>query len=120
MEDRIRYITHKGKQILLVDLSHCKAAEVEKISQFLPSFLASEPRGSVLILGDFTGAEINHKAANRIKLAAALDRPHLKRSAWVGTESIPHVFFEAMKSFAQRDLTSFKTREEALEWLVKE
>jgi hypothetical protein len=120
MEDRIRYITHKGKPILLVDLSHCSAAEVEKISQLLPSFVTVEPRGSVLILGDFTGAEINHKAADRIKLAAVFDRPHIKRSAWVGTDSIPHVFFEGMKSFTQRDLTSFKTREEALDWLVKD
>jgi hypothetical protein len=120
MEDRIRYITHKGKQVLLVDLSNCKAAEVEKISQLVPSFITAEPRGSVLVLGDFTGAQIDRKAADRIKLGATLDRPHIKRSAWVGTESIPHVFFQAMKSFTQRDLTSFKTREEALEWLVKD
>ena len=120
MEDRIRYITHKGKQILLVDLSHCTAAEVEKISQLVPAYVTSEPLGSVLILGDFTQAEINHKAADRIKLAAVLDQRHLKRSAWVGTDSIPHVYFEAMKSFTKRDLTSFKTREEALDWLVKD
>jgi hypothetical protein len=31
MSDRIRFITHQGKQILLVDLSHCSAAEVEKV-----------------------------------------------------------------------------------------
>jgi hypothetical protein len=120
MEDRIRYISHKGKQILLVDCSHCTASEVEKISLLVPSYVTAEPRGTVLLLGDFTGAQINRKAANRIKLDAVLDRPHLKRSAWVGTDAIPHVFFAAMKSFTQRDLTSFKTREEALEWLVKD
>jgi len=118
MEDRIRFITHKGKQILLVDLSHCTAAEVEKISRLVPAYANAEPLGSVLILGDFTGAQINRKAADRIKQDAVLDRPHIKRSAWVGTEAIPHVFFENMKSFTQRELTSFKTREEALDWLV--
>ena len=67
MEDRIRFITHKGKQILLVDLSHCTAAEVEKISRLVPAYANAEPLGSVLILGDFTGAQINRKAADRIK-----------------------------------------------------
>jgi len=46
------------------------------------------------------------------------DRPHLKRSAWVGVETLPHVFYENIKSFSRRDLPTFKTREEALEWLV--
>jgi len=120
MEDRIRFISYKGKKILLVDLSHCTAVEVEKISKLVPAFATIEPRESLLLLGDFTGAQINRKAADRIKLDAVLDRPHIKRSAWVGTEAIPHVFFENMKSFTQRELTSFKTREEALDWLIED
>jgi len=120
MEDRIRFVTHKGKQILLVDLSHCTAAEVEKICTLLPSFVSSEPRGSVLIVGDFTGAQFNREAVTRIKEAAVFDRPFVKRSAWVGTESLPKVFFENIKSFSQRELPTFKTREEAMDWLVKE
>ena len=47
-----------------------------------------------------------------------LDRPYVKRSAWVGTESLPHMFYEHFKSFSQRDLPTFKTREEAMDWLV--
>jgi hypothetical protein len=48
------------------------------------------------------------------------DRPHLKKSAWVGTESLPNIFYEHIKTFSRRDLPTFKTREEALDWLVKE
>jgi hypothetical protein len=120
MEDRIRHISHKGKKILLVDLSHCSVAEVQKISRLVPAYANAEPLGSVLLLADFTDAKIDRKAADRIKMDAVLDRPHLKRSAWVGTEAIPHVFFENMKSFTQRELPSFKTREEALDWLVQD
>jgi hypothetical protein len=49
-----------------------------------------------------------------------LDRPYVKRSAWVGTESIPQVYIEHFKNFSQRDFHPFKTREEAMDWLVKE
>ena len=36
MNSRIRFITHRGKQILLVDASHCSAVEVEKVLQKFP------------------------------------------------------------------------------------
>jgi hypothetical protein len=49
-----------------------------------------------------------------------LDRPFVKRAAFVGTESLPHVFYEHFKNFSQRELPTFGTREEAMEWLVSE
>jgi hypothetical protein len=120
MEDRIRFIEHQGRQILLVDLSHCSASEVEKIARLVPSYVTSEPPGSVLLLADFTGAEFNRIAIDRLKEGAVFDRPHLRRSAWVGIESLPKVFYEHIKSFSRRELPTFKTREEAMEWLVQE
>jgi hypothetical protein len=118
MEDRISFVEHKGKQILLVDLSHCTPAEVAKMALLVPSYVTSEPRGSVLLLADFTGAEFDRIAIDRMKESAVFDRPHLKRSAWVGIEKLPKVFYEHIKNFSQRDLPSFETREQAMDWLV--
>ncbi len=69
---------------------------------------------------DFTGAEIDKHVATRIKEVLVLDRPYVKRSAWVGTESLPHIFYEHFKNFSQRDLPHFKSREEAMDWLVQD
>ena len=118
MEDRIRFIEHKGKQVLLVDISNCTPEQVTAASHVLPTYLATQPRGSVLLLADFTGARFDKVALEAMKQAAVFDRPHLKRSAWVGTESLPKVFYENIKSFSQRSLPTFKTREEALDWLI--
>jgi hypothetical protein len=120
MEERIRFIEHKGKQILLADCSHCSAEELEKMSRLVPSYVTSEPKGSVLLLADFTGAQFDRAAIERLKQDTVRDRPHLKRSAWVGTETLPKIFYEHLKSFSQRDLPAFKTREEAMDWLVSE
>jgi hypothetical protein len=38
----------------------------------------------------------------------------------VGVDSMPRVFYQNIKSFSQRDLPTFKTREEAMDWLVKD
>jgi hypothetical protein len=120
MDDRIRFIEHKGKQILLADCSHCTAEELETMSRLVPSYVTAEPKGSVLLLADFTGAQFERSAIERLKRDIVLDRPHLKRSAWVGTETLPHIFYEHLKSFSQRDLPTFKTREEAMDWLVSD
>ena len=120
MEERIRFITHRGKQVLVVDISNCTSEQVTTLAQLVPAQIAAEPRGSVLLLADFTGSKVDKAAVESLKQATVYDRPHLKRSAWVGTEALPKIFYENLKAFSQRDLPTFKTREEALDWLVAE
>jgi hypothetical protein len=119
MDDRIKFIEHKGRQIMLIDASHCEAERVIKIADLAQDEIAEHERDSVLTLVDFTGAQVDKEAAERIKKALAMDRPYVKRSAWVGTETLPKVFYENFKSFSQRDFPRFSTREEAMDWLVK-
>jgi len=38
----------------------------------------------------------------------------------VGAENLPELFSENVKSFSRREFPAFKTREEALAWLVKD
>jgi hypothetical protein len=120
VKNRIRFISHRGKKILLVDCSNCSAEEVGDLAELVPGRVTPEPLGSVLLLADLTGSTVDKKAVERIKPALVFDRPHLKRSAWVGTDTLPKVFYEHLKSFSQRELPTFKTREEALEWLVQD
>jgi hypothetical protein len=119
MTDRIRFITHHGKQMLLVDLSHGSAAEVEKVYRELPEFVITRPLSSVLILSDFTGASLDEEAVRVMKETAVFDKPYVKKSALVGIEDLPREFYENLKSFSRREFPVFKTRDEALAWLVE-
>jgi hypothetical protein len=118
MDDRIRFIKHKGKVILLADFSGLTAEEFMPLLNEVQRKVAPLPANSALTLGDFTGAHIDKAVAMRMKEVLVFDRPHVKRTAWVGVESLPKVFFENFKTFSQRDLPTFKTREEAMDWLV--
>jgi hypothetical protein len=120
MDERIRFITHEGKRILLVDLTHCPAHEVEQIARNVPNHVTAQPRGSVLLLADFTGASIDAEAIRAMKESAVFDKPYIKRSAWVGAEKIPEVLYENLKSFSRREFPMFKTCQDALSWLVKD
>ncbi len=117
-EERLRFIKHKGHAIFIIDFSHCGGKEMILLLDQVRAHVARHAPGSVLTLADFTGAEVDKNVATRIKEVLTLDRPYVKKSAWVGTESLPHVFYENFKSFSQRDFPAFKTREEAMDWLV--
>jgi hypothetical protein len=116
---RIRFIQHNKKQILLVDLSNCSADEVEEIVRAVPAVVTAQPRDSVLILSDFSGASFNKESILAMKESAVFDKPHIKKSAWVGAESLPEVFQENIKNFSRREFPRFKDRQEALEFLAE-
>ena len=118
--ERLRFIKHKGEAVFLIDFSHCKAGEILVLLDQVRADVARHAPGTVLTFADFTGAEVDKKVATKIKETLVFDRPYVKKSAWVGTESLPHVFYENFKSFSQRDIPAFKTREQALDWLVSD
>jgi len=119
-DDRIKFITHQGKQILTVDLSNCSADRVEKILRELPEVVTTRPFGSVLIFSDFTGASFDREAFRVMKEAAVFDKPYVKKSAWVGTDNFPPEYAKSLSTFSRREFPTFKSREEALAWLVKD
>jgi len=118
--DHVRFITHQGKQILLIDLTNCAAEEVIELLTEVQRIVTAQPRNSVLTLSDFTGAAFSRAAVTRMKEVAVFDRPYVKRAAFVGAQSLPKVFYEALKTFSQREFLKFKTREAAMDWLVRE
>jgi hypothetical protein len=119
-DERLRFVMHKGHAIFLIDISHCRSKEILLLLDQVKAIVAQHAPASMLTLGDMTGAEIDKKVATRIKEVLTLDRPYVKRGAFVGAENVPHVFLENFKNFSQRDLPTFKTREEAMDWLIRE
>jgi hypothetical protein len=116
---RLHFENYKGHAILVIDFSHSSNKEMLELLDQVKASVERHAPASLLILSDFTGTHIDKQVATRAKEVLVRDRPYVKRSAWIGTESLPHVFYENFKSFSQRELPIFNTREEAMEWLVK-
>ena len=119
VKKRLRFLKHKGREIFLIDFSHCQGKDMLLLLDQVRADVARHEPGTVLTLADFSGATVDKEVATKIKEVLTLDRPYVKKSAWVGTESVPHVFFEHFKSFSRRDFPTFETREEAMDWLVE-
>jgi hypothetical protein len=120
LSDRLRFITHQAKRILLIDVSNCSAAEVEKIFRAVPELVTTRQRGSVLILTDFTGASFDQEAVRVMKETAVFDKSYVKKSAWTGEEDFCRELSESLGEFSRREFLVFETREKALAWLAKD
>jgi hypothetical protein len=120
LSERTYFVEHKGQSVFVIDFSGCTAKEILLLLDQVQGDVTGHEPGSMLVLADFAVAEVDKDVATKIKKVLVLDRPYVKRAAWIGTESLPHVFYENFKSFSQRELPLFKTREEALDSLVAE
>ena len=116
--ERLRFVTHHKKRILLLDFTNCAAEEVGAIADQVPAVVTREPSGSVRLVSDFSGAEFDRAAVERIKLATAFDRAHIMRCAWVLTENLPKALYDSVRQFSAREFPVFATREEALDYVA--
>jgi hypothetical protein len=55
-----------------------------------------------------------------MKETTVFDKPYIKKSAWIGAESVPEALRNDLKIFSRREFPAFKTRREALDWLVED
>jgi hypothetical protein len=86
----------------------------------VPEVVTKQPSHSVLIFVDFTDAALDAGTLLALKEATVFDKFYIKKSAWIGVEDIPPQFMQTLKSYSLREFPSFKSREEALDWLVQD
>jgi hypothetical protein len=55
-----------------------------------------------------------------MKETAVFDKPYVKKSAWAGAENLPQELSKSLSTFSGREFFAFKTRREALAWLVED
>ena len=118
--ERILFLTFRNQQVLLADCSDCTPEELVAVIDEVPKHVTREPLGSLLVLGDFSRSTFTKETVEHLKLAAVFDRPHIKKAAWVLTQNLPKTLYESVLSFSGREISTFETREEALEYLVDE
>lgn len=116
--DRIVFLTSRNQRVLLADCSDCSPEQLAAVIDEVPKHVTTQPLGSVLLLADFSRSKFTKETVEHLKIAAVFDRPHIKRSAWVLTQNLPKTFFESVRTFSGREIATFETREEALEYLV--
>ncbi len=118
--ERVRFLEHKGRKVLLLDFNNCTEEDVIDMMQEAQKIVTSQPPLSMLTLSDYSGGHFSRAAVQDMKETAARDRPYVKREAVVGIEGMPKALYKGLRDFSTRRFPGFKNREEALAWLVEE
>ena len=119
--DRVRFITHKGKKVLLVDYSNVtQEPELVEMIEQREFLVDSQPKNSVLMVINVSGAKFSKEVLTRAKEANVYDLPYVRRSALVGVEDRQKAAIDAVSMFAKRHWEHFATLAEALDWIVQD
>jgi hypothetical protein len=116
--DRVQNLTHKGKTIILVDLSNCKPEDSMAVIPIAQKKIAASPPKSARILTDVTNSTYTAQVANAIKEFGKANTPYVKKSVVVGADGVRAILMNTVIFLTRREIKLFDTRQSALDYLA--
>jgi hypothetical protein len=117
--ERIRKLTHLGKEVLVVDFSGLDADAYWPVAKQAMAVIAQAAPASLLTITVLKGARFSVGTSDDIKRYSQHNRPFVKASAVVGLSALQRVIFNTVRPFLTQDIATFDTLPEALAWLVQ-
>ena len=118
--DRVRFIEHKGKRIILLDF-----AGITDLDKGLAAvaeatrFIGTQPvGGNTMTLTDVTDTRYDRKIVEAFKEMTARNKPIVRTAAIVSNSPLHRAAISMIALFSRRKLEVFNTRPEALDWLA--
>jgi len=118
--ERVKFIIHKWRQILLLDGSHCSLEEAIKGIDEAEKVIRSQPESSLLILTDVTGARYDLEVIEKLKEFTNGNKPYVRASAVIGLDTLQKVVYNAVTLFSKRTFPVFDDIEKAKDWLIEQ
>lgn len=106
--------------MLFIDYSHCNGAMMKMVAEEGHRVISGQQPGSVLTLNDVSGTSFDQESVAALKSRVAANAPYVRRAAVFGISGLQSLIYDAVQAFSRRKIPNFSTRQEALEWLVKE
>jgi hypothetical protein len=116
--DRVKFITHQNREILLLDFSNTQPQEVLQAIDDAKRLISTRPEHSVLTLTNVTNARFNEAVGDGLKAFTAHNKPYVKAGAVVGVTGLKRIIFNAVVTFSRRNLETFDDVEQAKHWLA--
>jgi len=117
---RVQFIEHKGSRVLFINYADCDIAMLKAVTEEMHRVISRELSHSVLTLNDVTGTSFDSESVALLKSKVAANAPYVKRAAVIGITGLQRLIYEAVQRFSQRSIPLFDSREEALDWLIKD
>ncbi len=119
--DRVRFTQHKGRRILVLDLSELSAEASPPVLQQLREVVAKEPPGkSLLLLVNVRRNLFNPETVEEMKRVSRANEPWVLATAMVGMSKLGIIIARQVYRSAGRTYEAFDEVEKAMDWLVQQ
>ena len=116
---RMKWITYKGKEILIDDYSNIMPEQFPPLIKKITSLTFKSGKKDILLVVDVTGAYANKEAVSAFNESGKKSKVLLKKTAVIGITGVKKIFLNIVNKFTELNAKAFSTTEEAKEWLVK-
>ncbi|MCL6588822.1 MAG: hypothetical protein K6U80_02610 [Firmicutes bacterium] len=116
--ERVQVIEYKGKAIIYLDFSRCGKDELIQVIEAGSAIIRKCPPASALTLSNFTGFMFTFNMVDLLKEFTLQNKPYVKAAAVIGVTGLRKIPYEAIMKITKRNLPSFDTQVEAMEYLV--
>ncbi|MCX6139205.1 MAG: hypothetical protein NTV54_17120 [Ignavibacteriales bacterium] len=115
-----KFIEHRGKRILFIDMSHCELDEIVHAVKETKKLISQQPLNSVFTLTDVRGTIPSSSITRVLKELTAFNKPYVQAGAIVGVDQLRKAVFAVVISFTGRNFSLFDEIEEAKNWLAQQ
>jgi len=116
--ERVQTLKHNGKDVILVDLSHCKPEESVGVIKTGMEVIGKAQPKSARVLTDVTESVYDKNVASAIKDFVKHNTPFVKCSAVVGATGIREVLLNTVIFITRREIKTFRDRQSAMDWVA--
>ena len=120
MGQTISQVNNNDKSITILDYTNCNFTELHKRIEEVMAWMLKQPKDSLFTLSDFSGVSFNKDILEAFKKLALHNKPFVKAGAVVGIKGLQKVAYNAIMTFSRRNMPAFNTRDEAMNWIVKQ
>jgi hypothetical protein len=113
-----KFISHKGVNILFIDLARKTPAQLLAAITEAKGVIALQQPGSLLTLTDVEGSSYNREVADELKAYVAHNKPFVRAGAVVGLNDLKRVIFNFLNRVTGRTLKGFDRIDAAKDWLA--
>ncbi len=119
VDDRERWVTHKGKKILVNDYSNLAGDDIATVCIELSKRIHARDAHDLLFLCDVTETYANKAALATFKEWSVKNKPFLKKSALLGVVGVTKFFLQIVEKVSGIGAKTFDDLDSALDWLVE-
>ena len=117
--EHMKWIEHKGKEILYLDYSNLKDGEYKNESKKIGYYITTLGKDNLLILTDVSGNYFDMGGMKDSRKIGDMVKPYIKKTAIIGSAKTQRIFIKSVSIFSGVAIKPFGNIDDAKDWLIE-